>query len=236
MASNPLREIASISRDIRKIGWEKLPRQIPRACLIFCNIRAHRNSESPKESLKIAKLAKYLNCEIFLIVDATLEEFIDAMRHFITEVTEFLLIFTAANRIITGKKTETPSIQFKDDSVDPELMYDLINCKNPASRVFLLMDAIDHPSHWDLSKFPMNRNGIYVMSAYPDSSQKETIQFDSAMNGVFSVALSKSIKANPDGTLASISKEVDKDLTPFGQKTYVSSHPSNLAESSQFLI
>ena len=235
MTSNPLREISSISHDIRLIGFKKLPRKISRACLIFCNFKAHKNSESPKESLKIAKIAKYLECEVYFITDATVEEFIDAMTHFLIETTEFLFIFMAVTDITKPLINKSELIQLKNDNIEPELIFDLFNSKNTNNKIFFLLDAIYNPINWNLNNYNFKKNNIYLMAPYPESNNKEIIQFDRSMNGIFSLTLSKIIKSNPESSIEIISKLIENEISNFGQKIYYNTFPNNLIQQNNFL-
>ncbi|KAK8858176.1 hypothetical protein M9Y10_013277 [Tritrichomonas musculus] len=233
---NALRELASVARDIRKIGWNKLPTGVEHAGLIIANTHTHLNQRSPKQAAKMAKFAKYMELEVYYILDPTVDEFIDVLRHFITEVTEFLFIFCGATKISQELVDDPPLIQLSKGTADPELVFDLLNSKVPASRICLLLDGVNDPSHWDPKKNGVTRDGVLIMAPYPDPSQASLDQFDSRQESLFAVEVNKVFKTDPEMTGRELANLVSSELQPFGMKVFVASYPPEFANELNFAI
>lgn len=234
--TSAMRELAAISHDIRKVGFRKLPRNIERAAVIFMHGKSHLNLEGSKESLKFGKLAKYMYCEVFVMVDATVDDFIEVMRHFVTETKEILLCFTVANKV-NGKSSEAPSeIPFVGGSVDPELIFDLGNSISNGCKLFYFLDGINDPKNWDPKANGANKDGIYIMAPYADTKAPEVVQFDSNQEGFFSLHLNKVVKAFPEESFGQIAKVLSEQIETFGLKVFAAANPpSALSEQECFV-
>ena len=232
--TSAMRELAAMSHDIRKLGWKKLPRGVQRAAIIFSYGKSHLNLECSKTALRYGKIAKYMLCEVFYILDATVDEFIDVMRHFVTETSEILLTFTIANKIDANSSSQPPAIPFVGSSVDPELLYDMLNSKRLDLKLFFIMDGINKPEDWDPKKNGASKSNIYVIAPYAASA--DAIQFDSQQESLFGSQFHKVIKAFPDGALSEIAKVVDEQVEPFALKTYVASYPPNLVNEPNCFV
>lgn len=235
-AGNALRELASVGRDIRKIGWNKLPTNVEHAGLVICNTHAHLNQRAPKQAAKMAKFAKYMELEVYYLLDPTVDEFIDVMRHFVTEVSDFLFIFLGATKISQLLVDESPDIKLEGGSADPELIFDLLNSKVPSSRICFLLDGVNNPSNWDPKKNGVTRDGVLVMAPYPDPSQASTEQFDSRQESLFAIEINKVFKTDPEMTGKELASLVSTELKPFGMRVYVASYPPEFASELNFAI
>ena len=224
--TSAMRELAAISHDIRKLGWKKLPRNIQRAAVIFSHGKSHLNLESSKTCLRFGKIAKYMLCEVFYILDANVDEFIDVMRHFVTETTEILLCFTVANKVDANSSSQPPAIPFVGSSVDPELLFDVANSKKVSSKMFFFMDGINKPEDWDPKKNGCTKSNVYVIAPY--AASPDAIQFDSQQESFFGSQFHKVIKSIPDAPLTEVAKVLDEQVEPFALKTFVASYPPNL--------
>lgn len=233
---NPLRELAANGHDLRKLGWNKLPSGHERVGLLFMNTQTHMNEESAKTCAKIAKLMKYMQMEVFFVSDPTVDEFINAMRHFITDVSEYLFCFYCGTKIHQSLANQPSVLKMRDGDIDPELLYDLMNSKIPESKVAFLMDGITSPEKWDPSKNNVNREGVIVIAPYADPSQNDTQQFDSTMNGFFAVELSKIIKSDPEMTGESLTAALNQELSIVGMKVYCASYPAEFKSELSFAI
>ncbi|OHS99237.1 hypothetical protein TRFO_08484 [Tritrichomonas foetus] len=235
-AGNALRELASVAHDIRKVGWNKLPTGIEHAGLIICNTRAHINQQSPKQAAKMGKFAKYMELEVYYIIDPTVDEYIDVLRHFLTEVSEFLFVFNSTTKIGQDLVDEPPKIPLKGGFADPELVFDLLNCKVPESRVCFLMDGINDPAQWDPKKNGVTRDGVLVMAPYPDPRQASVEQFDSQQESLFAIEVNKIFKTDPEMTGKALATQVATELQPFGMRVFVASCPPQFATELNFAI
>lgn len=232
--TSTMNELLAISHDIRKLGWKKLPRNVERAAVIFSRGKSHRNLEGAKECLKFGKLAKYMLCEVFFIIDPTVDEFIDVMRHFVTETKEILLCFTASNTLNAKSSAAAPMIPFVGDNVDPELLFDMLNSKKPENKIFFIMDGINKPDDWDPKKNGSKRDGVYVCAPYAASA--DAIQFDSEQESFFATQLYKVVKAFPDSALSEIVGVLSEQIEPFGLKPFVASYPPNLVNEPRCFV
>jgi hypothetical protein len=236
MATNAFRELASISRDIRKVGWNNLPTGVERAGLIIINTRAHRNQEASKAALKMGKFAKYMETELYYLLDPTVDEFIDLLRHFVTEVSEFLFIFTGAVRISQNFIDDPPLIKLNGGTVDPALVFDLLNCKQEDSRVVFALDGVNRIKEWDPVANGVDRPGITFVAPYPDPAQASLDQFDSTQESLFALELSKIVKCDPEITGRDLVTAMNKELRPFGMKLYLASYPAAVATELAFVV
>ena len=227
-------ELHAISHDIRKVGYKKLPRNIERAAVIFSYGKSHRNYEASKECLQFGKLAKYIQCELYIFNDPTIDDFIDVMRHFLTQTKQVLLCFTVANRINGKSSSEQPEIPLVNGTVDPELLYDMLNSKKKESKLFFFMDGINKPEDWKPEKNGCNKEGIYVCAPYAVSD--DATQFDTQQESFFASQLKKVVKAYPDESLENISVVLDEQINPFGLKTFVASYPAKLVGEQKCFI
>ncbi|EAY15360.1 hypothetical protein TVAG_224360 [Trichomonas vaginalis G3] len=234
--TSAMRELAAISHDIRKIGFRKLPRNIERAAVIFMRGKSHLNLEGSKESLKFGKLAKYMYCEVFVMTDATVDDFIEVMRHFVTETKQVLLCFTVANKVNDKSSTGPTEIPFVGGSVDPELLFDLGNSIQAGVKLFYFIDGINDPKNWDPKANGSTKPGLYFMAPYADTKATDIIQFDSNQEGFFSLHLNKVIKAFPEESFGEIARVLEEQIEPFGLKVFAAANPpSALSEKECFV-
>ena len=236
MAANPLREIASIGHDIQKIKWDKLPTDLERIGVLFINTRAHLNEQSVKSCVKIAKLMKYMELEIYFIINPTVDDFVDIMRRFVTQVTDYLFCFYIGTKIQQALVDSPAVLKMKGGDVDPELLFDLLNSKKEESKVAFVTDGFNDPSKWDPSKNGVTRSGVIVLAPYPDPAQSKTEQFDTSMESFFALELNKTIKSNPEITGAELAQSLSTDLNIVGTKVYCASCPPEFKDQLSFAI
>lgn len=236
MASTPLSELAAIARDVRKVGWKKLPTGLDRVSLVIVNTRAHLNQQPSRTALRFGRLAKYMETEVLYILDPTVDEFIDLLRHFLTEVTDYLFIATVACKIGQDLVDEKPLIRLKGGSVDPDLLFDLLNCKNHDSRVCFALDGVNNTSAWVPSEHGVDRDGVLFIAPYPDPAQASLDQFDSSQESLFAMEMSKIIKTDPTITGKNLATALTKELQPFGMRVFVSAYPPEMASELSFAV
>jgi hypothetical protein len=236
MATSAFRDLAAIARDVRNIGWNKLPTNLERASIVIVNTKAHLNQQPSKTALRFGKLGKYADSEVFYLIDPTVDEFIDVIRHFITEVTEFLFLFLCATKISHRLVDDRPEIKLKNGSVDPDLLFDLLNCKQQGSRVCCISDGVNRTQDWVPEKYGVDRPGIMFVAPYPDPGQAKLDQFDSQQESVFALEIDKVLKSDPEINAKNLAKKVDVELKPFGQKVFVASYPEDITTELSFAL
>lgn len=230
MASNPLRQLASMSRDIRAIGISKLPRNLQRACIIFYNRKSQLGERSAKTCLKIGKAAKYMQLDVFVLQDGTEDEFIETLRHFVSTTSEILLAFACGQNITQGQGTD--GIPLSGGVADPDLVYDIFSLKPTESKVCFLTDAIFTKEAWD-KEAP---HGVLFMAPYPDRDASVVSQFDASEESFFAVLFNNFIKTNPDATPDDIATALEERLSSFGQKVFLKTFPPQFATEISFAL
>jgi hypothetical protein len=236
MATNAFRDLAAISRDIRKVGWNKLPTGVERTGLIIINTKAHRNQQASKAALKMGKLAKYMETELYYLLDPTVDEFIDLLRHFVTEVSEFLFIFTGAVRISQAFIDDPAEFRLNGGVVDPGLLFDLLNSKQEDSRIVFALDGVNRTNDWDPAANGVDRPGVTFVAPYPDPAQASVDQFDSTQESLFALELSKVVKSEPEITGKNLVAAMNRELRPFGMRLFLAAYPAAVAGELSFVV
>ena len=236
MASTAFRELAAFSRDIRKVGWNNLPTGLDRASLVIVNTKAHLNQQPAKSAVRFGKLAKYMETEVFYLTDPTVDEFIDLLRHFLTEVREFLFIVTIACKIGQDLVDEKSQIRLNGGIMDPDLLFDLLNCKDPDSRVCFVLDGINNTKDWVPNEHGVDRDGVMFIAPYPDPAQASLEQFDSKQDPFFGLEMAKIIKSEPNITGKALASAMTRELQPFGMRVFVSAYPPEMASDLPFAV
>jgi hypothetical protein len=236
MATSAFRDLAAIARDIRLIGWKKLPTRLERASIVIVNTKAHLNQQPAKTALRMGKTGKYADSEVFYLVDPTVDEFIDTVRHFVTEVSEFLFIFACATKISQRLVDEKSEIKLKNGSVEPALLFDLLNSKQRNSRVCFVSDGVHRTEDWIPEKYGVDRDGIMFVAPYPDPAQARLEQFDSQQEGVFAMELDKVLKSDPEINAKKLAEKVTAELKAFGMKMFVASYPEAATTELSFAL
>jgi hypothetical protein len=235
MASSAYRELAALSRDIRKVGWNSLPTGVERAALIIVNTRSHRDQQAGKSALRMGKLAKYMETDVYYLLDPTVDEFIDLIRHFVTDVSEFLFIFTCAVTIAQSLVDSPPEIKLKGGSVDPDLLFDLLNSKREESRIVFALDGVNTTKAWNSPEHGVDRPGVTFVAPYPDPQQSSLSQFDSTQESLFALELAKIVKCDPEISGTNLVTAMNKELVPFGMRLFLACHPAAMATDLSFV-
>jgi hypothetical protein len=184
----------------------------------------------------MGKLAKYMETDLYYLLDPTVDEFIDLLRHFVTEVTEFLFIFTGAVKIGQDLVDQPALIPVKGGSIDPDLLFDLLNSKLEESRIIFALDGVNRPQDWIPGEHGVDRPGVMFVAPYPDPAQASLTQFDSSQESLFALELTKILKSDPEMTGATLVSKVSKELEVFGMKLFVASYPSAMTTELSFAI
>jgi hypothetical protein len=203
---------------------------------VVVNTKAHLNQQPGKTALRMGKFGKYMDSEVFYLIDPTVDEFIDLIRHFVTEVTEFLFVFVCATKISHRLVDEPPEIKLKNGSVDPDLLFDLLNCKQQSSRVCCISDGVNRIADWIPEEHGVDRPGITFVAPYPDPAQARLDQFDSQQESVFALEIDKVLKSDPEINAKKLAAKVDVELKPFGQKMFVASYPEAISTELSFAL
>ena len=236
MAFNPQRDLQQISRDIRHIGWSRIPINIERCCLIIINKNAYHNNAAYYSAIKIAKLAKWANCEVYFIDDPLIPEFVDAVKHFTTQTLNFLMIYCAGNPISHDTMDDPALLKYPSGTVGPDLFYSFINEKEENLRIAIVMDGINRPEPWDPELQDLDRTGVLVMAPYPDPAQAHLQQHDLKNQNLFIQALITQIKSKPTITGQELQRAIEKEIVGFGQKVFCGSTPTAYKTDLAFIV
>ena len=226
MSFNPERDLKALGRDIRNIGWSRIPINIERACLIIINKDAYHNNASFNSAIRIAKLAKWANCEVYFISDPSVPEFVDSLRHFCTQTLNFLLIYYSGNPISQDTMDDPPVLKVFEGTVGPDLFYSTVNEKRSDLRIAIIMDGINNPTPWDPADQELDEPGVLYMAPYPDPNQAHLQQNDLKNQNLFIQEFYSALKAKPSLTGQALKTSVEKEIIEFGQKVFCSSHPA----------
>ena len=225
MSFNPLRELQAMSRDIRNIGWARIPINIERACVIFINKDAYHNNAAVNSAIRIAKLMKWANCEIYFIADPSVDEFVKSLDHFCQQTLNFLYIYYAGNPISQDTVDDPPVLQINNGTIGPDLFYSSINSKQSRLKIVISMDGINKPMPWDPAEQDLDEENVFLIAPYPDPNQAHLQQTDLKNQIIFIQELYSNIKAKPMITGQELKTNIEKELIEFGQKVFASSHP-----------
>jgi hypothetical protein len=176
-----------------------------------------------------------METEVYYILDPTVDEFIDLLRHFVTETSEFLFIFACATRIGQSLVDNPPEIKVKGGSVDPALLFELLNCKQTDSRIVFASDGVNNTKDWDPANNGVDRPGVSFVAPYPDPQQSSLSQFDSKQESLFALELAKIIKCNPQINGKDLVVAVNKELLPFGMRLFLAAFPTAIATELSFV-
>jgi len=226
MSENPLRELAKLGRDIRMIGQTRLPIHIERSCVIFCNTKAFHSAASLTSCIRMAKFAKWANCEVFYLCDPSVTEFVDALMHFCTQVEKMSMVYIAGNKISHESIDEKASFKASNGTIGPDLVYSQIENKNETLRLVLLMDGINQPEGWDPVANDYEIPNLTIISPYPDPDQTHLQQLDLKNENIFLYSLWTFLKTKPRASLQDILPNVSKEMVDFGQKVFISCTPT----------
>lgn len=226
-SSNPLRDLASLARDIRLIGQPRIPVNIERSCLIFVDKNAFRASAALFSAIRVAKFAKWANCEVYYYTDATVDEAKEAIQHFSANVMELSIIYFAGNPISQDVMDDKSVVRMLNGTIGPDLIYSLIDGKPEDLQLILLLDGINNPDNWNPLKHGLKQPHVTVIAPYPDPRQAHLQQQDLQNETLFIHEFWSAIKSKPDITAADIAKTVQKEIVDYGQKVYVESFPES---------
>jgi hypothetical protein len=153
----------------------------------------------------------------------------------VTETSEFLFIFACATRIGQSLVDGPAEIKVKDGSIDPALLFDLLNCKQNESRIVFASDGVNNTKDWDPAKNGVDRPGVSFIAPYPDPQQSSLTQFDSKQESLFALELAKIIKCDPQINGKDLVAAVNKELVPFGMKLFLAAYPPAIATELSFV-
>lgn len=236
MSSNPLRDLQGLARDIRKIGWSRIPINIERACLLILDVNAYQTNAPYLAAIRFAKLARWASCEVYFICEPSVSEFVDALHHFSTQTLNLLTIFYAGNPISQEFLDKDPALKCVNGTVGPSLVYQTLNDKQDDLRIIFMMDGVNDPIAWDPEDQELDAPGIMFMAPYPDSKQAHLQQFDLKNESLFLQELYTALKANPRLTGGEVATIVQKEIVEFGQKVFVSSHPIEFMQDLALIL
>ena len=236
MSCNPLRDLQQLARDVRMIGWARIPINIERACMIFLNTNAYGNNASYFSAIRIAKLARWANCEVYFISNPSVPEFQDALEHFATQTLNFCLFYLAGNPISQDIEVPMPEYKLPGGNISPESVYEVLNQKQPDVRIVWMMDGCNKPEAWDPKAHHLSEPGVLYITAYPDDRQAHLQQFDLKDESIFIQAVYTALKGKPTIKAAELVRTVDKEIHEFGQKVYCSSDPDEFRTELAMIV
>ena len=227
MSSNPLRDLAAAARDIRAIGMRRVPINIERACVIFVNQYAYHNTASIQSAIKIAKFAKWANCEVYYSIDPNVQEVVEILTHFSTMVTNFTFFYFSGNPISQEMIESKAAIKTTNGTVGPNLIYSTLDQKNPELQIVLCIDGINRPGPWNPLEQDLQQPHVTILAPYPDPDQAHLQQLDLKNDTIFINEFWTAIKTQPAATLDTIVRQISPELKLFGQKVYACSSPES---------
>ena len=236
MSSNPHRDLQALARDIRQIGWARIPINIERACMIFLNVNAYHTNASYVSAIRVAKLARWANCEVYFITDPSVPEFVDAVRHFATQTLKFCMFYYAGYVISQDVENPTPAIKLVNGTVGPDLVYQTLNEKTTDLRLVWMMDGCYNPEAWDPAEQDLDEPGVLFIAPYPDEKQVHLQQVDLKNESIFVQEVYTALKSKPMLTGAQVEAKVDVELKHFGQRVYCSSHPEQFKTDLAMIV
>ena len=236
MSCNPLRDLQQLARDVRLIGWARIPINIERACMIFLNTNAYGNNASYFSAIRIAKLARWANCEVYFLSNPSVPEFKDALEHFATQTLNFCLFYLAGNPISQDVEVPRPDFILPGGKVGPDVVYEFLNQKQTMLNVVWMMDGCNKPEDWDPKAHNLSEPGVLYLTAYPDERQAHLQQMDLKDESIFIQAVYTALKGKPTMTAAELQRTVDKEIHEFGQKVYCSSDPDEFKTDIAMIV
>jgi hypothetical protein len=236
MSCNPLRDLQTFARDIRQIGWSRIPINIERACMIFVNVHAFHSNASMVSAIRVAKLAKWANCECYFICDPTVPEFVDAVRHFSTQTLNFLMFYYAGNVISQEGLGGSASLSVLNGTVGPDLIYATISEKQTDLRIIWMMDGTNNPESWDPLEHDLGEPGVLFMAPYPDDRQAHLQQMDLKNECIFIQEVFTALKSKPTLTAQDLAAKVGVELKKFGQLVFCSAYPDQFKTDLALII
>ena len=236
MSSNPLRELAKLGRDLRLLGLGRVPINIERCCVIIVNTRTFPSAASLVSCIRMAKLAKWANCEVYFITDPTVIEVSNVLLHFSTQVLLFSIIYFSGIKI--SQDTADNKFYFKAHNglIGSDLIFSQIDKKNDELKLLLLFEGINNPEEFNFKNNEIQLNNLTLMAPYPDVNQTSLQQLDLQNENIFLYEFWVFIKTNPRAKLSDIIPNLEKELNEFGQKLFVDCYPSNNFNNSTILL
>ena len=230
MSYNPLRDLQANSRDIRQIGSARIPINIQRACVIFINTFAYRNNASLFQAITVAKLAKWANCEIYFICEASVSEFTEILTHFSQNVIDLCLFYYAGNPISQDLMDSQSSLKLTGGTIGPDLFYETIdNNKKENNKIIILFDGVNQTDPWDPKKQELQSSNILFMAPTPSPASAHLTQFDLQNQSIFLTELKTALKAEPTISANDAKVKIAKAIQEFGMNVFLSSWPENFA-------
>jgi hypothetical protein len=236
MGSNPLRDLAALARDIRQIGWSRIPINIQRACMIFLDVNAYQSNAPYVSAIRIAKLARWANCEVYFICEPSVPEFVDAVRHFSTQ-TISLLIFYYAGRVLTYENLDgSTALSVNGGTVGPDLIYQTMDAKPTNLRIVWTMDGVIKPAAWDPAEQDLDQPGVLFIAPYADPAQARVQQNDLKNESIFVQELYTALKSTPAMTARQVVAKIEPELRRFGLKVFCSSQPKEFKSEIPLIL
>ncbi|KAH0787541.1 Clan CD, family C14, metacaspase-like cysteine peptidase [Histomonas meleagridis] len=214
----------------------RLPINIERVCLVFCNTNAFPSNASLISSIRIAKLGRWVNSEVFFIENPDVREFGDVLCHFSSYTTKELFIYFAGNPISQDYTGDKSILKLRDGSISPDSFYSSINDKPNDLKIIIAFDGTNDPEKWNPENYALTEPGVIFIAPYPDLSKAHLQQFDLKNESIFVYEMYLKLKSDPYTTGQDIQTHLQKILLKFGQKVSCTSHPPELKNSAILVI
>ena len=236
MSANPLRDLASAARDIRAIGMRRVPINIERACVIFVNQYAYHTTASIQSAIKIAKFAKWANCEVYYMIDPNIQEVGEVLQHFSTMVTKLTFFYFSGNPISQETIEGKACIKVSNGVIGPNYIYEVIDQKDENLNVVLCIDGVNRPGPWNPIEQELQNPHVAFFAPYPDPKQAHLQQLDLKNDTIFINEFWTAIKTQPSATLDTIARQISPELNLFGQNISAVTFPESDLTDKPFIL
>jgi hypothetical protein len=204
--------------------------------MIFLDVNAYQTNAPFVSAIRLAKLARWANCEVYFICEPSVPEFVDAVRHFSTQ-TISLLIFYYAGRTLSYENLDgSPSLNVNQGTVGPDLIYQTIDQKPTNLRIIWTMDGVIKPAAWDPAEQDLDQPGVLFIAPYADPAQAKVQQNDLKNESIFVQEVYTALKGTPSMTADKLVAKIEGELRRFGLKVFCSSHPKEFKSEIPLIL
>lgn len=204
--------------------------------MIFLRTTAFHTNAAFVSAIRVAKLARWANCEVYFITDPSVEEFVDGVRHFATQTVKFCMFYVAGNEISQDAENPSPAIRLQLGTVGPDLIYQTLNEKRSELRIVWIMDGVNSPYEWDPADQELDELGILFIAPYPDQKQAHLQQLDLKNESIFIQEVYTCLKSEPMMTGDELQKRLQKEIVEFGQKVFCGAYPTEFMTDLAMIV
>jgi hypothetical protein len=193
--------------------------------VLFLNVSAYHTNAPFLSSIRIAKLARWANCEVYFICNPSVPEFVDAVRHFSTQTLKFVLFYYAGNVISQDKIDASSALSVSGGTVGPSLVYQTIDQKQTNLRLVWAMDGVHNPKAWDPADHDLDQPGVLFIAPYADPQQAHLQQVDLKNESIFVQEMYTALRGNSLLTAQQVVTKIEPELIKFGQRVFCNAVP-----------